>query len=295
MKSIFLLVSIFSIWTISNFYQQENKATLLGEGIISTGSNLSQAISPDGSEIYFAKMSEDRIWNIFYSKWENESWTKPEKVSFNSFYTDADPYFTADGNRLFFLSGRPAIEGGEPRVLPDIWYVEKTNDGWGEPVNLKEINTKEFGETFMSLTNDGDIIFASNRNTDKRHSIFKAKFNGSGYDAPQPFSANIKVEGFANPLIARDGSYLIFESNQYQGFGGDDLYITFRKGEEWTEPVNLGPKVNTELVEGGPFVTDDGKHLIFARLDTSVDELKSDLYQIAFQPVLEKAKERAGL
>lgn len=295
MKYLIILFGISSLIFFANYTTPFKHATKLGEGIISTGNNLSQAISPEGDEIYFARMSEDRVWDIFYAKWENDSWSEPEITSFSSPYTDADPYFTADGKKLFFLSSRPLKECEEPRKMPDIWYVEKTNDGWSEPVNLEAINTEEFGETFMSLTNDDDIIFASNRDTDKEHSIFKAKFNGTDYDTPEPFPANIKVQGFANPLIARDGSYLIFESDQYEGFGGDDLYITFRNGEEWSEPVNLGPEVNTQFVEGGPFVTDDGRHLIFARLDTSVDELKSELYQIGFQTILKNAKEKAGI
>ena len=295
MKYFTVIVSLVASVILASSTQSPNRASILGEGIISTGNNLSQAISPEGDEIYFARMSEDRVWDIFYSKWENDSWSEPEIASFSSPYTDADPYFTADGQKLFFLSSRPVLEGEEPRQMPDIWYVEKTDQGWSDPVNLEEINTVEFGETFMSLTNNGDIVFASNRGTDKEHSIFIAKFNSTGYDTPKPFPANVKVEGFANPLIARDGSYLIFESDLYEGYGGDDLYITFKEGESWTEPVNLGLEVNTEFVEGGPFVTDDGRHLIFARLDTSVDELKSDLYQIAFQPILKKAKEKAEL
>ena len=295
MKYLITLTSLFTFLILSTHNKTPGKASILGEGIISTGNNLSQAISPDGDEIYFARMSEEGIWDIYYSKWEKGSWAEPKIASFSSSYTDADPYFTADGNKLFFLSSRPVEKGGEPRQMPDIWVVEKTQDGWGEPVNLEAINTEEFGETFMSLTNDGDIVFASNRGTNKEHSIFRATYNGTGYDDPQPFPANVKVEGFANPLIARDGSYLIFESDHYEGYGSDDLYIIFKDDESWTEPVNLGPEVNTEWVEGGPFVTDDGRHLMFARLDSSVDELKSDIYQIAFQPLLHKAKAKAGL
>jgi Tol biopolymer transport system component len=295
MKYVITLTTLLTFLMLTIHNNTPGKASILGEGVISTGNNISQAVSPNGDEIYFARMSEDGVWDIFYSKWEDDSWAEPKIASFSSSYTDADPYFTADGNKLFFLSSRPVEKGGEPRQMPDIWVVEKTQDGWGEPVHLEAINTEEYGETFMSLTNDGDIVFASNRGTDKEHSIFRATYNGTGYDVPQPFPANVKVEGFANPLIARDGSYLIFESDQYEGFGGDDLYITFKDGESWTDPVNLGPEVNTDFVEGGPFVTDDGKHLIFARLDTSVDELKSDLFQIGFQPILKKAREKAGL
>jgi Tol biopolymer transport system component len=295
MKYVITLTTLLTFLMLTIHNNTPWKASILGEGVISTGNNISQAVSPNGDEIYFARMSEEGIWDIYYSEWKKGSWSEPGVASFSSPYTDADPYFTADGQKLFFLSDRPASVADKPRQMPDIWYVEQTDDGWSEPIYAEEINTEEFGETFMSLTDTGDIVFASNRDTDRNHSIFLAEYNGAGYDPPRPFPADIRVDGFANPLIARDGSYLIFESDHYEGYGADDLYIIFKEGESWTEPVNLGPEVNTEWVEGGPFVTDDGRHLMFARLDSSVDELKSDIYQIAFQPLLHKAKAKAGL
>jgi hypothetical protein len=46
-----------------------------------------------------------------------------------------------------------------------------------------------------------------------------------------------------------------------------DLWISRREGtavgDPWSEPVNLGPVVNTERFEGGPRPSSDGRTLYF--------------------------------
>jgi Tol biopolymer transport system component len=271
-----------------------HKAQKLGEGVITTGMELSQAISPAGDEMYFARMAEQGDWNIYYSKWNKGQWTDPVVAPFSSPYTDADPYFTSNGKKIFFLSDRPIKEGGEPFQFPDVWYVEKTTDGWSAPVYAKELNTA-FGEGFMSLTNEGDIVFSSNQGNGDSFSIFKASHNGTTFETPQPIALPIKVKDYANPLIARDGSYLIIDSDMKEGEGADDLYILFKEGNSWTEPVNLGPTVNSPDSEGAPYVTFDGEHLLFGRIKVINDQFSSDIYQVSFQPLLKKAKQKAGL
>lgn len=47
------------------------------------------------------------------------------------------------------------------------------------------------------------------------------------------------------------------------GYGGDDLYVSRVVDGAWTTPVNLGPEINTPEYEYGPWVTADGKRLLF--------------------------------
>jgi outer membrane protein OmpA-like peptidoglycan-associated protein len=54
--------------------------------------------------------------------------------------------------------------------------------------------------------------------------------------------------------------------NRYDGFGGMDLYVSFREdtSDIWTEPKNLGATINTAGDEAGPFLAYDGKSLYYA-------------------------------
>jgi Tol biopolymer transport system component len=44
----------------------------------------------------------------------------------------------------------------------------------------------------------------------------------------------------------------------------------------WTEPENLGNKINTSANEFGPFLSPDGKYLFFCRHDGK----KGDIYWV---------------
>jgi outer membrane protein OmpA-like peptidoglycan-associated protein len=62
----------------------------------------------------------------------------------------------------------------------------------------------------------------------------------------------------AHPTITRDGSELYFASNRPGGYGGMDLYMVRKEGPIWSEPINLGPNVNTEGNEMFPFISNIG-------------------------------------
>lgn len=67
------------------------------------------------------------------------------------------------------------------------------------------------------------------------------------------------------PSLSADGLILVFESTREGGHGSYDLYSCRRRtlNEPWSEPRNLGPRINTEDWEGCPRLTDDGLGLVF--------------------------------
>ncbi len=67
----------------------------------------------------------------------------------------------------------------------------------------------------------------------------------------------------AHPALSDDGMYLVFASNMPGGFGGMDLYMVNRVSGNWSEPVNLGPSINTKGNEIFPWFHADG-YLIFS-------------------------------
>jgi hypothetical protein len=46
------------------------------------------------------------------------------------------------------------------------------------------------------------------------------------------------------------------------GYGGMDLYVIYREGSNWTTPINLGPKINSQGDEISPYLK--GKSLFFS-------------------------------
>ncbi|MFB0553003.1 MAG: LamG-like jellyroll fold domain-containing protein [Phycisphaerae bacterium] len=70
----------------------------------------------------------------------------------------------------------------------------------------------------------------------------------------------------ARACISADGLSLYFDSNRLGSFGGFDIWMATRKAtdEEWDEPVNLGPIMNTEYEEFDSNISADGLSLFFA-------------------------------
>ncbi len=85
---------------------------------------------------------------------------------------------------------------------------------------------------------------------------------------------NDKEYNTVHPSISVEGDILYFASNREGGAGGMDIWSVKKIGDEWSEPRNLGPSVNTESDEIFPFVHADGTlyfasngHIGFGGLD----------------------------
>jgi Tol biopolymer transport system component len=81
-------------------------------------------------------------------------------------------------------------------------------------------------------------------------------------------------------FAARDGSYVIFESQRPGGYGQSDLYISYNEDGVWTAPLNLGPVINTTQIEDNPFVSPDGKYLFFNRRTAPSTMVQTDIWWV---------------
>ena len=62
----------------------------------------------------------------------------------------------------------------------------------------------------------------------------------------------------AHPSINADGTRIYFTSVLKGGLGGKDIWYSERQGTTWGNPVNAGPKINTEGDEEFPFIHPSG-------------------------------------
>ena len=71
------------------------------------------------------------------------------------------------------------------------------------------------------------------------------------------------------PVFPDDGSYMLFVSDNPQGMGGMDIWISYSNGDEWGTPENLGPSVNTPYDESAPSLAENDTVLYFLSTDPS--------------------------
>ena len=170
------------------------------------------------------------------------------------------------------------VEGINKRLIPEAeWLLENANfarDGLMnaleiEPVILPPAINAGPLQYFPVLTADEEKIFFTKRlGAHPRHdeNIFvSVKDDQGNWRTPVSLSANINSalnEGTCT--ISADGKILIFTSCQGRGsFGSCDLYISYREGNDWSKPVNLGPNVNSSHWDSQPSLSADGRKLYF--------------------------------
>ena len=239
---------------------------LFAPGVVSTTSReWSMASTPDGLELFFGVVTDERSW-ILHTKENNGRWTEPAVASFSGSYDDYDLTMSPDGNRVYFTSSRPADGDGPGVENSDIWFVDRTVDGWGDPVRFPEPINTEMRELYPSESRDGYVYFFSSRSAGfGGFDIYRVAVGEGGFGAPENLGPSINTDGNETDCcISPDGDYLVFTSSRDGGFGKGDLHISFRTDDgHWTSAVNLGDAVNTEHLEFCPSVSRDGKYLFF--------------------------------
>jgi hypothetical protein len=257
------------------------KPELFAPGLVSTGlSERDMAITPDGTEIYFtAVLGSSYTFSaiIVYRQLEDQ-WKGPEVVSFSGNYMDLEPALSADGQQMFFVSRRPVEGTGEPVDHEDIWVVDRVDDKWSTPRNLgAPINTPQ-PEFFPSVTRNGTLYF-TRKGEDQIESIYRSRLSDGVYSEPEKLGPQVNsAQTQFNAFIAPDESYLIVCLwGAEDSLGGVDYYIVFRSPQdEWSDPINLGPVINTaEGQEWSPYVSPDGKYFFFMASRPSIDNRHS--------------------
>ncbi|MFZ1688782.1 MAG: OmpA family protein [Flavobacteriales bacterium] len=93
--------------------------------------------------------------------------------------------------------------------------------------------------------------------------MFRATLNDAGdWTDIRAFAFNGDDYSTGHPALSNDGHTLYFASDRPGGLGGTDIWMSRDIGTGWTEPVNLGPIVNTPGNE--LFPTINGNTLYFA-------------------------------
>jgi outer membrane protein OmpA-like peptidoglycan-associated protein/Tol biopolymer transport system component len=147
----------------------------------------------------------------------------------------------------------------------DIFIAKKNGASWVRASNIGvPVNTKNH-DSNLALSPDGKTLFIYK--DDNNGDIFVCERNADGsWTAPEPLPGVINSSYREGSItITADGKTLYFASERPGGFGGSDIYVcTQDERGEWSRVKNLGPGINTEVDEEGPFIDYDQKTLYFS-------------------------------
>lgn len=191
----------------------------------------------------------------------------------NSIYPDYVPVISADEEVLIFTSRRPNSTGGQiefesGHYYEDIYISGKENKQWTPPVKMPYgINTEKH-DACIGLSPDGQklFIYKSNQSSTFSGDIYVSNLKGNEWSEPERMPEPINSEGWEpSASITPDEKTIYFTSDRNGGYGGTDIYMAkLLPSGDWARPQNLGPTINTEYNEDGPFIHPDEKTLYFS-------------------------------
>lgn len=188
----------------------------------------------------------------------------------NSDGEDYAPVLSQDENEIIFTTRRRdgnLNENVDTDNIPfeDIFIAKKNGSGWARATNIgSQVNTR-FHDSNLALSPDGKTLFIYKDDNNGDIYFCNRKPDG-GWESPEPLPGVINSSYREGSIsISADGKNLYFASERPGGIGGSDIYVcTKDKRGEWTQIKNLGPSINTEADEEGPFIDFDQKTLYFS-------------------------------
>ncbi len=190
----------------------------------------------------------------------------------NTQYAEYHPSLTADEQVLVITRLEPSGPGAcnTPNgKTEDFYFSIKTDSGWSKMQNMgSPLNTK-CNEGAQCISPDGRYMFftACNR-PDGLGScdLYWAENIGGHWTQPKNMGSPVNTSAWeSQPSFSSDGKTLYFISNRKGGYGRSDIYKTvLQENGTWSNPINLGPEINTENDENSPFIHPDDQTLYFA-------------------------------
>lgn len=262
---------LFTIVLVASFLplkaQPPEHPGLFLEGTVSTNLNeRDMAISPDGTEMYYTLQANQNAFStiVHRRRVNGLNWSAPEVASFSGAFGDLEPAFSRDGQKLFFSSNRPL--SGDKTKDYDIWFVEKVNGLWSNPVNLgKPVNT-DANEFYPSVATNGNLYFTAEYTTGiGKEDIYVCRWTNGTFGKSEPLDTAVNSKRWEfNAYVSPDESYILFTSyGRKDDSGGGDLYISLKDATGKWKPAENLKAINSSKIDYCPFVSVDQKILYF--------------------------------
>jgi len=233
------------------------------------------SVSRDGRSLYFhcTGCSEGTGADIYVSQRarRNDPWGPPQLLgpNVNTTNDETAPTVSPDGHQLFFASVRSDGFGGTDLYVSRRHHT-RDDFSWEPAVNLGSAINTASNEAQATLFEDHEtttLFFSSNRpGGSGLDDIYSSVLQPDGTFGPAvPVPELNSSSNDRQPAVRQDGLEMFLGSDRPGTLGGIDLWVSTRATthDPWSTPVNLGPVVNTTLIDARPALSFDGTTLYF--------------------------------
>lgn len=189
----------------------------------------------------------------------------------NSEYEDYAPVVNENEDEIVFTTRRREDNMNENvyddnKPWEDIFIAKKVDGKWQSAKNIGAPVNTPYHNSNTALSADGSILFLYS--DEGNGDIYFSENQNGTWTEPQPLPGTINSTFEEKSVsISSDEKTIYFSSNRPGGYGGLDIYkATLDSKGLWSNVKNLGPKINTELEDDGPFIDYDGVTLYFSSM-----------------------------
>ncbi len=189
----------------------------------------------------------------------------------NTVLDEISPKISPDGRSLYFDRKFAPENIGKDKDEDDIWFSKMDSTGkWLPATNIGVPLNNNYNNFVQSITPDGNSLLIGNiYNVDGSMgpgvSISNKTKEGWSLPQAQEIEGFYNLNQYANYYLSNDNRFLILAVEMKDSYGGLDLYVCQRKGEnKWSKPKNLGRNINTVMNDYSPFLAADGVTLYYS-------------------------------
>jgi len=169
-----------------------------------------------------------------------------------------------DGNTMFIFFTPNASVPAEEQLfdcVTGVWWCERSGRSWTEPERAYLSNDLALDGPMCEQ--DGTLWFASYRTGDyKEGDLYTATWSGSSWSWQNAGAQLNRDFEIGEVYLTAHGDTMVYQRDVQHGIHGQcDLWESYRDGGGWTDPLNLGPVVNTATYDGWPYLSANGQEL----------------------------------
>lgn len=189
---------------------------------------------------------------------------KPENVEFvnlgkliNTNTANYNCVVSGDNNTMVYMSKLPFYDA--------VFMSKKRGNSWSRPVNITPQIQSDGDQVVTGISADGNTLLLA-KSDEFNSDIYISYFENGQWTKSKPISKTVNTRFWeSHASFSADGKTLYFTSNRTGSIGGMDIWVSELNDKgDWSEPKNLGHRVNTVLNEDTPFITADGKSLYYS-------------------------------